>query len=151
MCDHICVSLYLSICISTYLPTLESLSILSISIHPSIHPSIHLSIHPSIQPAFHLSLFILGCTYQHHHHHYYCCCYYYYYYHIHHSHYFCIIQIKYYVDPSFLKPGENQLFLQYLYNQTMHLDVWDGDSLLLLGSSAIDLKVSHSPIVKDLR
>ncbi|XP_041378583.1 nephrocystin-4-like [Gigantopelta aegis] len=50
------------------------------------------------------------------------------------------LQIKYYVDPSFLKPGENQLFLQYLYHQTLHLDVWDGDSLLLLGSSAIDLK-----------
>ena len=41
-----------------------------------------------------------------------------------------------------MKPGETQLFLQHLSQQTMFIDVWDGDSLLPLGSTAVDLKVS---------
>ncbi|XP_033104596.1 nephrocystin-4-like isoform X2 [Anneissia japonica] len=48
--------------------------------------------------------------------------------------------IKYNVDPSYLKSGEGSLFFKYLYQQTLHIDVWDGDSLLLIGSCAIDLK-----------
>ncbi|XP_041479419.1 nephrocystin-4-like isoform X2 [Lytechinus variegatus] len=48
--------------------------------------------------------------------------------------------VRYNVDPSFLKPGEARLFLHYLEKQTFHIDVWDGDSLLLLGSLAVDLK-----------
>lgn len=40
-----------------------------------------------------------------------------------------------------MKPGETQLFLQHLSQQTMYIDVWDGDSLLPLGSTAVDLKV----------
>ena len=50
--------------------------------------------------------------------------------------------MRYTVDPSFLKPGEGRLFVKYLYQQTLHVDVWDGDSLLLLGSCAVELKVS---------
>ena len=42
-----------------------------------------------------------------------------------------------------MKPGETQLFLQHLSQQTMFIDVWDGDSLLPLGSTAVDLKVSN--------
>ncbi|XP_035696644.1 nephrocystin-4-like [Branchiostoma floridae] len=49
-------------------------------------------------------------------------------------------QTKYHMDPSFLKPGEARLFVQYLSVQTLHIDVWDGDSLLLIGSGAMDLK-----------
>ena len=45
------------------------------------------------------------------------------------------------MDPAFMKPGETQLFLQHLSQQTMYIDVWDGDSLLPLGSTAVDLKV----------
>ncbi|XP_071477483.1 nephrocystin-4-like, partial [Diadema antillarum] len=48
--------------------------------------------------------------------------------------------VRYNVDPSFLKPGEAGLFLHYLEKQTFHIDTWDGDSLLLLGSTAVDLK-----------
>ncbi|XP_038060969.1 nephrocystin-4-like [Patiria miniata] len=48
--------------------------------------------------------------------------------------------VRYNVDPSFLKPGENKLFVKYLYQQTLHIDVWDGDSLLLIGSCAVELK-----------
>ncbi|XP_033642216.1 nephrocystin-4-like isoform X2 [Asterias rubens] len=48
--------------------------------------------------------------------------------------------VRYTVDPSFLKPGEGRLFVKYLYQQTLHVDVWDGDSLLLLGSCAVELK-----------
>ncbi|XP_022085519.1 nephrocystin-4-like isoform X2 [Acanthaster planci] len=48
--------------------------------------------------------------------------------------------VRYNVDPGFLKPGESQLFVKYLHQQTLHLDVWDGDSLLLIGSCAVELK-----------
>ncbi|XP_064610999.1 nephrocystin-4-like isoform X2 [Liolophura sinensis] len=49
-------------------------------------------------------------------------------------------QIRYLVDPGFLKPGERSLFLQHLSQQTLHIDVWDGDSLLLIGSASVELK-----------
>ena len=56
--------------------------------------------------------------------------------------YWLYLQVRYSVDPGFLKPGEGRLFVKYLYQQTLHVDVWDGDSLLLLGSCAVELKVS---------
>ncbi|XP_071109623.1 nephrocystin-4-like isoform X1 [Haliotis cracherodii] len=49
-------------------------------------------------------------------------------------------EVKYFLDPTFLKPGESSLFYQHLARQTLHIDVWDADSLLLIGSSAVDLK-----------
>ncbi|XP_046554926.1 LOW QUALITY PROTEIN: nephrocystin-4-like [Haliotis rubra] len=49
-------------------------------------------------------------------------------------------EVKYFLDPTFLKPGESSLFYQHLSRQSLHIDVWDGDSLLLIGSSALDLK-----------
>ena len=52
------------------------------------------------------------------------------------------VQLKYQLDPAFMKPGETRLFLQYLADQKLHIDVWDGDSLLLIGSCLVDLKVS---------
>ncbi|XP_071840726.1 nephrocystin-4-like isoform X2 [Apostichopus japonicus] len=48
--------------------------------------------------------------------------------------------ISYRVDPEYLKPGEGHLFIRHLYLQTLHIDVWDGDSLLLIGSCAVQLK-----------
>ena len=30
--------------------------------------------------------------------------------------------------------------MRYLSEQTLHIDVWDGDSLLLVGSCALELK-----------
>ncbi|KAB0377151.1 hypothetical protein FD755_011595, partial [Muntiacus reevesi] len=55
-------------------------------------------------------------------------------------------QRKYLVDPGFLRPGEQRWFARYLAMQTLQIDVWDGDSLLLVGSAAVQLKVcfSHS-------
>ncbi|XP_045161165.2 nephrocystin-4-like isoform X2 [Mercenaria mercenaria] len=50
------------------------------------------------------------------------------------------LEIRYFMDPAFMKPGETQLFLQHLSQQTMYIDVWDGDSLLPLGSTALELK-----------
>ncbi|XP_077405435.1 nephrocystin-4 isoform X2 [Vanacampus margaritifer] len=50
------------------------------------------------------------------------------------------LQVQFRVDDSFLKPGEKQRFLRYLALQTMHVDIWDSDSLLLIGSTAIELK-----------
>ncbi|CAL1543175.1 unnamed protein product [Lymnaea stagnalis] len=50
------------------------------------------------------------------------------------------LEVKYPIDPTYLKPGEVNLFWQHLARQTMHIDVWDGDSLLLLGSAAVELK-----------
>lgn len=50
-------------------------------------------------------------------------------------------QLKYLVDPGFLKPGEQRWFTRYLASQTLQIDVWDGDSLLLVGSAAVPMKV----------
>ncbi|XP_022370202.1 nephrocystin-4 isoform X2 [Enhydra lutris kenyoni] len=49
-------------------------------------------------------------------------------------------QLKYLVDPGFLKPGEQRWFTRYLAAQTLQIDVWDGDSLLLVGSAAVQMK-----------
>ena len=57
------------------------------------------------------------------------------------QYYLCVLQIKYVVDPTHMKPGEGSLFVRHLSQQTLHVDVWDGDSLLLIGSSAVELKV----------
>lgn len=51
------------------------------------------------------------------------------------------MQVKYMVDPSFLKPGEQRWFIRYLAEHSLQIDVWDGDSLLLVGSAAVKLKV----------
>lgn len=45
------------------------------------------------------------------------------------------------VDPGFLKLGEQRWFIRYLALQTLQIDVWDAESLLLIGSSAVELKV----------
>uniref|UniRef100_A0A803TW21 Nephrocystin 4 n=1 Tax=Anolis carolinensis TaxID=28377 RepID=A0A803TW21_ANOCA len=49
-------------------------------------------------------------------------------------------QLRYMVDPGFLKAGEQQWFLRYLSQHSLHIDAWDGDSLLLLGSTAVKMK-----------
>ncbi|KAK5863241.1 hypothetical protein PBY51_000287 [Eleginops maclovinus] len=50
------------------------------------------------------------------------------------------LQVQFKVDESFLRPGEKRWFLRYLALHTMHIDIWDSDSLLLIGSTAIELK-----------
>ncbi|XP_061760784.1 nephrocystin-4 isoform X2 [Nerophis ophidion] len=50
------------------------------------------------------------------------------------------LQVQFRVDDSFLKPGEKRWFLRYLALHTMRIDIWDSDSLLLIGSTAIELK-----------
>ncbi|KAJ8371145.1 hypothetical protein SKAU_G00111730 [Synaphobranchus kaupii] len=50
------------------------------------------------------------------------------------------LQLKYLVDPGFLKPGEQRWFLRYLALHTLQIDVWDSESLLLVGSAAVELK-----------
>lgn len=40
-----------------------------------------------------------------------------------------------------MQPGEGRVFSQYLLSQSLHIDVWDGDSLLLIGSTGFKLKV----------
>uniref|UniRef100_H2ZKT5 Nephrocystin-4 n=1 Tax=Ciona savignyi TaxID=51511 RepID=H2ZKT5_CIOSA len=54
------------------------------------------------------------------------------------------LEIKYHIDPVHMKPGENGTFLKYLSTHNLHVDVWDGDSLMLLGSLAVPLKISSS-------
>uniref|UniRef100_A0A8C3YS56 Nephrocystin 4 n=1 Tax=Catagonus wagneri TaxID=51154 RepID=A0A8C3YS56_9CETA len=49
-------------------------------------------------------------------------------------------QRTYVVDPAFLRPGELRWFTGYLAVQTLQVDVWDGDSLLLVGSAAVPMK-----------
>ncbi|XP_030641101.1 nephrocystin-4 [Chanos chanos] len=50
------------------------------------------------------------------------------------------LQLQYCVDAGFLKPGERPWLLRYLALHTLQLDVWDSDSLLLIGSAALELK-----------
>ncbi|EDL14942.1 nephronophthisis 4 (juvenile) homolog (human), isoform CRA_c [Mus musculus] len=50
------------------------------------------------------------------------------------------LQLRYMVDPGFLKPGEQRWFAHYLAAQTLQVDVWDGDSLLLIGSAGVQMK-----------
>ncbi|XP_030279502.1 nephrocystin-4 [Sparus aurata] len=50
------------------------------------------------------------------------------------------LQVQFRVDDGFLRPGEKRWFLRYLALHTMHVDIWDSDSLLLIGSTAIELK-----------
>ncbi|KAM6240978.1 nephrocystin-4 [Porphyrio hochstetteri] len=49
-------------------------------------------------------------------------------------------QLKYLVDPAFLRRGEQCWFLRYLAEHSLQIDVWDGDSLLLVGSAAVKLE-----------
>lgn len=51
-------------------------------------------------------------------------------------------QLRYLVDPGFLRPGERRWFTRYLAVQTLQIDVWDGDALLLVGSAAVQMKVA---------
>ncbi|XP_061868818.1 nephrocystin-4 isoform X2 [Colius striatus] len=50
------------------------------------------------------------------------------------------LQLRYLVEPAFLRPGEQRWFLRYLAEHSLQIDVWDGDSLLLVGSAAVKLK-----------
>ncbi|NXI45367.1 NPHP4 protein, partial [Galbula dea] len=50
------------------------------------------------------------------------------------------LQLKYMVDPAFLRPGEQRWFVQYLAEHSLQIDIWDGDSLLLVGSAAVKLE-----------
>ncbi|XP_053776238.1 nephrocystin-4 isoform X2 [Desmodus rotundus] len=49
-------------------------------------------------------------------------------------------RLSYMVGPGLLRPGEQRWFIRYLALQTLQLDVWDGDSLLLVGSTAVQMK-----------
>lgn len=51
------------------------------------------------------------------------------------------LQLKYMVDPAFLRAGEQRWFLRYLAEHSLQIDIWDGDSLLLVGSAAVKLEV----------
>ena len=51
------------------------------------------------------------------------------------------LQLQFPVDQALLQPGERSWFLRYLALHTLQLDVWDADSLLLIGSAGIELKV----------
>ncbi|KAJ8016670.1 hypothetical protein DPEC_G00009660 [Dallia pectoralis] len=50
------------------------------------------------------------------------------------------LQLKFCVDGAFLKPGERRWFLHYLTHHTLLVDVWDSKTLLLIGSTALELK-----------
>ncbi|KAL5014616.1 hypothetical protein ScPMuIL_008886 [Solemya velum] len=50
------------------------------------------------------------------------------------------LEVRYYMDPAMMKPHENQLFLRHLSQQILHIDVWDGDSLIIIGSASMELK-----------
>ena len=45
---------------------------------------------------------------------------------------------KYTVDTSIV-PGETRLFPEYLKERTLYIEVWDSDSLLPMGTIAVEL------------
>ncbi|GIY01498.1 nephrocystin-4 [Caerostris darwini] len=49
-------------------------------------------------------------------------------------------QITYNVDPTELNKGEYKAFLQYLMKQILHIDMWNGKSLLYIGTVSLPLK-----------
>lgn len=59
------------------------------------------------------------------------------------------LQLHYRVDPQFLKPGERGWFLRYLALHSLQIDVWDSESLMLIGSAAVELKVKLPIRVKN--
>lgn len=40
-----------------------------------------------------------------------------------------------------MNTGESEAFISYLHSHILHVDVWDGDSLMLIGSVGVPLKV----------
>jgi hypothetical protein len=48
--------------------------------------------------------------------------------------------ISYSVDPANLKFGEKRMFMHYLANHAMFIDVWDGESLHLIGTATMQMK-----------
>lgn len=50
------------------------------------------------------------------------------------------LELKFMVEPSLMKDGEQRWFMQYLALQTLQIDVWDAESLLLIGTASVDLK-----------
>lgn len=50
--------------------------------------------------------------------------------------------MKFTVDQSSLRDGEEDDFVMYLLNNDLIIEVWDADSLLLFGVTAIPLKVN---------
>ncbi|XP_072887786.1 nephrocystin-4 [Hemitrygon akajei] len=50
------------------------------------------------------------------------------------------LEMKFMVEPSLLRDGEHLWFIQYLAMQTLQIDVWDAESLLLIGTASVDLK-----------
>ncbi|XP_067826754.1 nephrocystin-4 [Heptranchias perlo] len=50
------------------------------------------------------------------------------------------LELKFMVEPSYLKEGEQRWFMQYLALQILQIDVWNAESLLLIGSAAVELK-----------
>ncbi|XP_067873614.1 nephrocystin-4 isoform X2 [Heterodontus francisci] len=50
------------------------------------------------------------------------------------------LELKFMVEPSYMKEGEQRWFMQYLSMQILQIDVWDAESLLLIGTAAVELK-----------
>jgi hypothetical protein len=49
------------------------------------------------------------------------------------------LAIKYNVDTTLI-PGESRSFAEYLCYKTLYIDVWDGESLMCMGTVAVDLR-----------
>ncbi|KAL2103180.1 hypothetical protein ACEWY4_000048 [Coilia grayii] len=50
------------------------------------------------------------------------------------------LQLHFPVGARELRPGEKKHFLRYLAQHSLQIEVWDSDSLLLIGSAAVELK-----------
>lgn len=52
------------------------------------------------------------------------------------------LQVEFIVDPAEFEADESRQLVRYLHTRTLQVDVWDGDSLLCLGTASIPLMVN---------
>ena len=54
---------------------------------------------------------------------------------------FCLLKMEFVVDPSDFEADESRRLARYLHTRSLQVDVWDGESLLHVGSAFIPLMV----------
>ncbi|VDK85689.1 unnamed protein product [Dibothriocephalus latus] len=53
--------------------------------------------------------------------------------------------VSFNVDPLFLRLGEDERFLQFLLTSSVHLEIWSAESMMLIGTTSVALKVGIMP------
>jgi hypothetical protein len=54
------------------------------------------------------------------------------------------LKVKFTIDKKSLNDGEMAYYVTYLMENLLHIDAWDADSLMSIGSALIPLKVIYT-------